>query len=252
MYKFQHIAKFYDLFSQGLNKDIKFYIEEAKKCKGKVLEVAVGTGRIFLPMLKNKVDAYGFDISDGMLEMLKQKAKKQEIDVAGRLSKKDMRTFKYNQKFDLITIPYRAFLHNSNPEEQLATLKQCYKHLNKNGRLIINFYLPNPASLAKKLKKNFKEEDYTVKRKNYSVRLIGFVTQDYLNQHLHITYYFHEKTKGKPITVYKDEFTMTWIGMNEFKDLAKLANFKIEKLYGDFKRNPVKNIKTELVWVLKK
>jgi ubiquinone/menaquinone biosynthesis C-methylase UbiE len=96
MYKFENISKFYDMFEKGLKRDKKFYLEEAKKAKGKVLEIAVGTGRIFLPMLQNGIDAYGIDVSKSMIEVLEEKAKKKEIDLKGRVTKQDMQKFKLN------------------------------------------------------------------------------------------------------------------------------------------------------------
>ena len=44
-------------------------------CSGPILEVACGTGMIFLPLLKKGLDIYGFDVSEQMLERLFYKAK---------------------------------------------------------------------------------------------------------------------------------------------------------------------------------
>lgn len=253
MYKYEHIAKFYDLLSGGLTKDKKFYLKEAKKSKGKVLEVAVGTGRITLPLVEAGVDIYGFDISQAMLDELEKKAKKKKLNINGRFKKSDMRTFKYKHKFDLIIIPYRAFLHNLTPDDQVATLNNCYKHLNKGGQLIINFYFPNPYAMAKRLKGPIKEDDFTIKRKDFSLRFISFVEHDYTKQQIKIKYIFKEKRKGEKMKEYTDEFALAWIGVNEFKHLAARANFKIKHLYGDWNKSKKLKIKRgELIWVLEK
>lgn len=253
MYKYEHIAKFYDLFSRGLNADKKFYLKEAKKCKGKVLEVAVGTGRITIPLLEAGVDIYGFDISQEMLNVFEEKAKKKKLDIKGRFKKADMRTFKFNKKFDLIIIPYRAFLHNLTPDDQIATLDNCYKHLNKGGKLIVNFFFPNPYGMAKRLQAPFKENDLTIKRKNFSVRLISYSKHDYTKQRINIKYIFKEKRKGEKMKEYIDEFSLAWIGVNEFKHLAARAKFKIKHLYGDWNKSKKLKIKRgELIWILEK
>lgn len=45
-------AKWYDVLSTGLPGDVEYYVKEARKTKGKVLEGACGTGRIYLELLK--------------------------------------------------------------------------------------------------------------------------------------------------------------------------------------------------------
>jgi ubiquinone/menaquinone biosynthesis C-methylase UbiE len=253
MYKYEHIAKFYDLFSFGTNADKKFYLDESKRCKGKVLEIAVGTGRITLPLLEAGVDIYGLDISEGMLKVLEEKAKKKKIDIKGRIKKSDMRKFKFNQKFDLIIIPYRAFLHNITTEDQAATLNQCYKHLKKGGKLILDFFFPNPFALIKGIKTPYKDADIVVKRKNYSVRLIGYSKHDHTRQQIDAKFIFREKTKGQKMKEYVDEFKLAWIGVNEFKHLAARTGFKIKKLYGGFdKKEKIRLKNGDLIWVLEK
>jgi len=251
MYKFEHISKFYDIFSKGLNQDVKFYLNEAKKSKGKVLEIAVGTGRISLPLLEAGVDLYGFDASQNMINVLEDKAKNKKIDTKGRIKKADMRNFKYPHKFDLIIIPYRAFLHNITPDDQVKTLNLCHKHLKEGGKLIINFFFPNPYAMVNR--KEGKETDITVKRKDFSVRLQGYSRHDYTKQLIHIKHVYRVKNKGKKIKEFIEEFTLAWIGVNEFRHLAARTNFKVKHLYGDFKKRKELKIKRgELIWVLEK
>jgi len=47
-------AEIYDLVDGLYKEDIDFYIKEARKAKGKVLEIACGTGRIYLELLKKE------------------------------------------------------------------------------------------------------------------------------------------------------------------------------------------------------
>ena len=76
-------AKWYDAMytSEEDKEDVEFYVREAKKAKGKVLEIACGTGRVYLELLRNSIDAYGIDISDALLKVLRNKAKKEGLEV---------------------------------------------------------------------------------------------------------------------------------------------------------------------------
>ncbi len=107
MQNFEKWAKVYDLIYGKYKNDINFYRKEVCKAKGKVLEIACGTGRIYLELLKDGVDAYGIDISKNMLEVLKKKAR--NLGLKPKVKKADTRNFKFNIKFSLIIIPFRSF-----------------------------------------------------------------------------------------------------------------------------------------------
>lgn len=103
---FEEWAKVYDMIYGNFKEDLDFYKREARKAKGKVLEIACGTGRIYLELLKDGIDAYGIDISENMLRVLKEKAKK--LGLNPKVKKADMRNFRFNTKFSLIIIPFRS------------------------------------------------------------------------------------------------------------------------------------------------
>lgn len=43
-------AAFYDYYATGLEGDVQFYVEEARKSGSPVLELGCGTGRILIPI----------------------------------------------------------------------------------------------------------------------------------------------------------------------------------------------------------
>ena len=224
---------------------------EAKKVKGKVLEIAVGTGRIFLELLKNRTDAYGIDISEAMLKQLREKARKNKIDLGKRVSRQNMQNFSLKEKFDLVIIPYRAFLHNLTTREQLATLRCCKKHLKKGGKLILNFFHFSPVFVAKRLQGK-RMPPAKIKNKNYSLKIFEKSEYDFQKQKIKVTFLFEEKIGKRPVKKFKDGFFLSWINLREFQLLAKEAGFKIKNLFGNFKKAPFRNHSDELIWILEK
>ena len=61
------IAHIYDPWSRSVTEDIDFYVEEAVRSGGPVVELAVGTGRIAVPIAAADVRVIGVDQSPGML-----------------------------------------------------------------------------------------------------------------------------------------------------------------------------------------
>jgi hypothetical protein len=66
------VADVYDLYVTS-DLDVGFYVAEAGKVKGKVLELMCGTGRVSIPLLEAGVDLTCVDASEGMLARLKEK-----------------------------------------------------------------------------------------------------------------------------------------------------------------------------------
>lgn len=71
---FDSIAPLYD----GLNPiehDVELYCQQAADVDGRVLEIGCGTGRVYLQLLRQGVDAYGIEISREMLAELELEPK---------------------------------------------------------------------------------------------------------------------------------------------------------------------------------
>jgi len=236
-------ALVYDALNADYRKDIDFYREEAKRAQGKILEVACGTGRIYIELLQNGLDAYGMDLSEKMLTVLKQKLIR--LKLPQKVFRANMRDFSLKERFDLIIIPFRSFLHNLTSTEQIQALKNLKAHLQPQGRLILNFFPPNPEFLVQK--KDTYSEKIKIRRDTYKMEIQTY----FLDQLDHIV---------ESITrVYKKE-TLLWQGAiryalifkKEFELLLRLAGFSRWAIYGGFEYQPFVNNKQEMVWVIQK
>jgi len=136
-----HWAKYCDIIWANTRHDIEFYKKVAIKAKGKILEVACGSGRIYLEILKHGCEIYGFDISPEILKVLKKKGKEQKLKP--RVYRADMRNFKLDHRFSLIIIPFRSFLCNLTVDDQIKTLRSVKKHLLPKGKLILDILYPS-------------------------------------------------------------------------------------------------------------
>ena len=137
-------APVYDDFQTGLPGDVEFYVEEARAARGKVLELACGTGRILIPIAEAGKEITGIDLSTGMLRVCRRKVAALAEPVKPRitLAHGDMRDFDLHRRFDLIICPFRAFLHNLTDQDQKATLRCVRRHLTRTGRFIMNHFDP--------------------------------------------------------------------------------------------------------------
>src|ERR1051325_5374369 len=66
-------GRHYDLLMLGTN-DLPFYKRQAKDCRGAVLELACGTGRLTIPLALDGADITGLDQAPKMLDAARAKA----------------------------------------------------------------------------------------------------------------------------------------------------------------------------------
>ncbi|MFX1538190.1 MAG: class I SAM-dependent methyltransferase [Promethearchaeota archaeon] len=251
-------AVFYDYQATGLNGDIQFYVEEAQKAGSPVLELGCGTGRILIPIAKADIDIVGLDYSPDMLSIARQKISKLIPETKKRIQlvEGDMRNFSFDQRFKLIMIPYRAFLHMMTPKDQRQALQCVHEHLTDDGRLVFNIFDPRLdiiaahfGSLGSSLKKV--NEFTNPETKN---RVVVWDTRQYDPELQKIDQYFiFEELNQEGTVVFKNysHMTLRYVYRYEMQYLLELCGYEIEALYGDFQRGSFR-YGGEQVWIARK
>jgi len=242
------VTRFYDpVYDKVLSKDgLKFYHEEIMDIKGAVLEAGVGTGRIFVPALQSGADIYGIDYSEMMLRKLKEKISGKDYN---RVSHQDMREFSLDKKFKLVISPFRVFQHLLTINDQLKALNRIYEHLEPGGKLIFDVFNPDLKRLTQDAD-NIPEfnGEYEQGKK---LQRFATIRYDNINQILNLTFKFVWDENGSEKT---DEFStpLRYYFRYELENLIARTKFKLEKIYGDFKRNELSNQSKEFVVVCSK
>ncbi len=106
-------AELYDTVYEDYVEDIPFYVAEAQRAHGPCLELGCGTGRVLIPVASAGVEVTGLDLSPPMIARARRKVATLPQDVRSRITlyEGDMRDFGLEQRFALIYVPFRAFLH---------------------------------------------------------------------------------------------------------------------------------------------
>ncbi len=251
-------AAFYDYCATGLEGDVQFYIEEARKAGSPVLELGCGTGRILIPVAEAGISIVGLDRAPTMLSIASQKIARLNVETQRRIElvEGDMRDFSLGRRFKLATIPYRAFLHLLTSEDQRQALGCIREHLIDNGRLVFNFFDPRLdiiaahfGSLGAAMKK-----DREFVHPDTGHRVILWDTRQYDPERQLIEEYFiFEELDhgGRLVSKTYSPLTLRYIYRYEMQYLLELCGYKIEALYGDFQRGPFR-YGGEQIWVARK
>ena len=222
-------AEQYDRLETGLAGDIAFYTALARAAAPPVLELGCGTGRVTLPIARAGVPVVGLDRSPLMLDVARRKA----AGVAGvRWTVADMRTFELGERFGLICIPHRTFLHLLTVDDQLAVLDRCRRHLRPGGFLSLNISNPSPALLAAVRGRG------PVRGRRTSPTAPGSGARA-------------GSAQGPIIGQPHAGLYVRYVLPDEMRGLLEQSGFGVEALYGGFDRQPFSEDSTEQVWVAK-
>ena len=143
MSDYDPIARLYDPWSRSVIEDISFYVEEALASGGPIVELGVGTGRIAIPIAAAGVHVIGVDASEEMLAVCADEARRAGVHRLLDLRRGDLRRPPVDERVDLVTCPFRAFLHLSTDEDRLQALQSARTLLRPGGRLVFDVFKPS-------------------------------------------------------------------------------------------------------------
>jgi SAM-dependent methyltransferase len=226
------IAELYDPWNRSVTEDVEFYVAEARKDGGPVVELGVGTGRIAVPIAEAGVRVIGVDSSRGMLDLCRRRAEKAGVSDLIDLREGDLRRPPLRKRVSLVTSPFRSLLHLESDQARLQTFAAVRKLLEPDGRFIFDVFTPSAADVKETHNRWIEREPGIWELANWDV--------DARTVELSV--------KGKP-----GETTMhlSWVSPDEWHALLEQAGFKVEALYGWFDRSPYRGDE-DTIWIARR
>ena len=104
---------------EGGDHRLEFYLGRLRSCTGRILEPAVGTGRMMILLLEAGLEVEGLDNSPEMLAICRARCAERGLDPV--LYEGDMRSLSLPERYEAIIIPASSFLLIERREESLGT-----------------------------------------------------------------------------------------------------------------------------------
>lgn len=242
------VARFYDTLYSNLRSrvDSAFYLKKIKEAKGPVLEIGVGTGRLFIPAIQSGADIYGVDISRNMIEVLKAKLEKK---YHRRVLVQNAADLNLKKKFSLVIAPFRVFSHFIETKDQLRALNKIHGHLKPKGKFIFDVFVPNLRMLVEGVdnKTDFEGEYEPGKKLKRSVSM----KTDLARQISNVTMKFIWEDNGREKSA-EWNFSLRYFFRFELEHLISRSKLKLEKILGDFKQNELSAQSQEFIVICKR
>jgi SAM-dependent methyltransferase len=142
------IARIYDPWSASVTEDISFYIGEARGCSGPIVELAVGSGRIAVPIARAGHPVIGVDLSEGMLGVARGLAEEHGVGHLLDLRVGDLREPPVDERVELVICPFRSLLHLEDESEKLRALRAARDLLAPGGHFVFDVFAPSAEDIA--------------------------------------------------------------------------------------------------------
>jgi ubiquinone/menaquinone biosynthesis C-methylase UbiE len=233
--------------------DIAWYCRKAVESGGPVLELGAGTGRITVPVAEAGVRVSALDLDSGMLARLRQKVEALAGDVQARIGifQGDMRSFTFDEKFAVVMIPFRAFLHNLTWDDQLACLRRAHVHLLPGGQLAFNVFHPSLEYMAQYAGAQAGVSRWRGTRDLTDGRYVvqsEATRYDTVRQQLHSMLKSEEYgPEGNLLSTSNLRLHLAYLYPGDIARLLEHAGFELTRISGDFTGRPFERDGDELV-----
>jgi SAM-dependent methyltransferase len=220
-------ANRYDEWSAHMTADVAFYVELALQADGPLVEIAIGNGRVAIPVARaTGRRVIGIDSSPAMLAQARANAAKADVELD--LREDDMRDLALDEPAALIYCPFRALLHLPTWADRRRTFERISASLLPEGRFAWNAFAFD-HHIAAHLDGEHQEEPgpHTVR---YSVgdNRIDLIRDDGATS------------------------SLWWATKNEWLGLLDVADLEMEALYSGFAGEPFADDSREYVFVARR
>ena len=219
-------ASVYDAWASGMPGDVPHYVSLAREADGPIVELAVGTGRVAIEVVRETgKSVLGIDSSRAMLDIASERAAGLPLE----LQFGDMRDFELEEPAALIYVPGRSLLHLHGWDEKRRVFERVASSLRPGGRFAFNAFVFS-HTIAARLAGTTREQGGVV----------------------HTLHYVPADNRIEIAREGAATIPLWWATKSEWDGLIDVAELEVEALYGGFDREPFTDESLEFVYVTRK
>jgi SAM-dependent methyltransferase len=216
---YDRIAPFYDPWSRSVTEDVGFYVDHALASGGPVVELAVGTGRVAVPIAEAGISVIGVDTSPEMLAVARTAAEAAGVGQLLDLRVGDLREPPVSERVPLVICPFRSLLHMETEDEKLRALRAARSLLEPGGSFVFDVFAPSREDISETNGRWLERERGIFERADWD-----------------------EGSRTLSLSVRADDvittFDLHWLSAPEWLLLLDEAGFAVLELYGWFDARP--------------
>jgi SAM-dependent methyltransferase len=227
---YQNFAYIYDDLMKDVPYDawINFFQRniQGNRNKGKVLDVACGTGTLSIPLAKMGFNVTGLDLSSEMLSVADEKARREQVSLT--LLEQNMTELSGLGVFDYIICFCDSINYLTSEEDVILTLKGIYDSLKPNGIFMFDIHS------TQKIEAVFKGQTYVSNEEDVSYIWNCFEGVDSYSVEHELTFFVKDQTYGTYNRFDETHFQRTF-PINTYKSWLEEIGFSHITISSDFK-----------------
>ncbi len=184
-----------------------------------VLEFAIGTGRVAIPLVERGLSVSGIELSQPMVDQLRKKRSDIPVVVG------DMATSTMPGRFSLVYLVWNSLGNLRTQDEQVACFRNAARHLAPGGRVVIELWIPG----IRRFPPGQPAVPFHVGHHH-----VGFDTYDMTTQQ-GTSHHYRRQSDGT-VTYGASNFRYVWPA--ECDLMAQLAGMELESRVADWNGSP--------------
>ncbi|WP_371409651.1 methyltransferase domain-containing protein [Micromonospora zamorensis] len=189
---------------------------------GPVLELAIGTGRVALPLAERGLTVHGVEASEEMVAQLRAKPGGDQIPVVVA----DMADVPVKGEFRLAYLVFNTLFNLVDAERQADCFRNVARVLSPGGAFVIETFVPDPRDFDSDEQvqvRSVTEDSATIRLHKYDRPAQRFIRQT-------ITF----DAEG----VHLKPFAMRYAWPHQIDEMAQQAGLRLTERYADWQRRP--------------
>ena len=188
---------------------------------GRALELAIGTGRVALPLRRRDVEVYGIDLSTAMVDQLRAKPGGDAVPVVIG----DMTTTRVDAVFDLVYLVFNTIGNLTEQDDQVACFGNAAAHLRPGGVFVVETEVPGVRWLppAESFRVYHHGDDH-----------VGIDEYDPATQRM----YSHHYLRRSDGTYLRRSLPFRYAWPAELDLMARIAGLRLRERWADWSRTP--------------
>ena len=219
-------APFYDWENARTlgRRDVRFWVDLARRAAGPVLELGCGTGRLSLPVAKVVPRFVGIDRSGPMLDRVRRRLRRARLGGRAAVVRGDIRRlpFRARTRFQLVMAPYGMLQSLLSDADLTATLDAAADVVAARGRFVIDLVPDVPRWKA---------------TGGRHLTLVETVRQD---RRRRLTLFDQEFAvrKGRRRETHRFSIAFRTLTVRQITNRLQRAGFRVDAVLGDYRGEP--------------
>ena len=187
--------------------------------EGRALELAIGTGRVGIPLAERGVEVVGIELSPAMAQRLHAKAPDLPVTIG------DMATTQVEGTFALVYLVFNTIGNLTTQDEQVACFANAARHLGPGGRFVVEVGVP----ALRRLPPGQVAIPFDVSAEHVGLDTYDPVTQQAMSHH-------YSREADGSYSYWPHHFRYVW--PSELDLMARLAGLRLESRTADWRGAP--------------